>query len=160
MDIERVDLSSSAVPTGAVIGGFAGLVSASGRSGRSQLASAAGGAVLGGLIGKALEGNRQGYEYRVRFTGGSESRFITEKGYFERGDCVSMERGSDAQGRAVNNLRRVPDSMCESRTQQKAHPHYVKEARECVEAKQQLLDAQDNDELRRASSKVKVLCEF
>jgi outer membrane lipoprotein SlyB len=103
-DIERVRLPSNA-PAGAVVGGFTGLVLSRNSSGGKRVASGLGGAVLGGLATSALEGERLGYSYRVRYSDGSVSNFITEKGYLQTGDCVSVERGQYA------NIRRVASLM-------------------------------------------------
>jgi len=152
-NIERVKMPSNA-PAGAVVGGFTGLVLSSGRSGRSRLASVLGGAALGGIATKALEGERQGFEYQLHYVDGGESRFITEKDYLQQGDCVSVERGEHA------NVRRVPDSMCSSRLSKQPAPEHVGEARECVQAKEQLLEAKNDAETKNAARKVEILCKF
>lgn len=91
----------SAAPAGAVVGGFTGLILSRNKSARSQVAGGVGGAALGALATRALEGERLGYSYQLRFADSSISQFITEKGYLQRGDCVSVERGEYA------NIRRV-----------------------------------------------------
>lgn len=153
IDVERVKMPSAA-PAGAVVGGFTGLVIARDRSTRSQLASSAGGAALGALATRALEGDRLGYSYRLRFNDGSISQFITEKGYLHRGDCVSVERGQYA------NIRRVPNSMCEGGTTAAVDPVHLRDAQQCSDAKDQLLDAKTDEELQLASRKVDVICQF
>lgn len=153
IDIERVKMPSAA-PAGAVVGGFTGLVIARDRSTRSQLASGAGGAALGALAARALEGDRLGYSYRLRFNDGSVSQFITEKGYLQLGDCVSVERGQYA------NIRRVPNSMCDGGSATAVDPVHLREAQQCSDAKDQLLAAKTDEEVQLASRKVDVICQF
>lgn len=76
VEIDRVKLPSSA-PAGAVVGGFTGLVLSRNSSGRKQVASGIGGAVLGGMATAALEGDRRGYSYRLRFMNGDTSNFMS-----------------------------------------------------------------------------------
>lgn len=153
VDVDRVQMPSAA-PAGAMVGGFTGLVIARDRSTRSQLATGAGGAVLGALATRALEGDRTGYSYRLNFIDGSTSRFITEKGYLQTGDCVAVERGQYA------NIRRVPSSMCEGGAKFGVDPIHLRDAEQCSAAKDQLLAAKTDDEIQLASRKVNVICQF
>lgn len=152
VEIERTRMPSSA-PAGAVVGGFTGLVLSSNRSPRRQLAGGVAGAALGGLATAALEGDRMGYSYRLRFAGGDISNFITEKGYLQRGDCVSVERGQYA------NVRRVPSLMCEDSTVSVAATH-IDDAAQCHAAKEQLLVATDSTDVENAARKVSILCDY
>lgn len=152
-DIERVKLPSNA-PAGAVVGGFTGLVLARNSSGRKQVASGVGGAVLGGLATAALEGDRLGYSYRLRFMNGDTSNFITEKGYLQKGDCVSVERGEYA------NIRRVAAVLCESGQTAAADREHVREAEQCHKAKEQLLAASTPEQVEAAARKVTIICEY
>ena len=152
-EIERVKLPSNA-PAGAVVGGFTGLVLSRNSSGRKQVASGVGGAVLGGLATAALEGDRLGYSYRLRFLNGDTSNFITEKGYLQIGDCVSVERGEYA------NIRRVAPVLCANSQSAAADQQHVREARQCHEAKEQLLAASTDEQIEAAARKVSILCEY
>ena len=152
-EIERVKLPSNA-PAGAVVGGFTGLVLSRNSSGRKQVASGVGGAVLGGLATAALEGDRMGYSYRLRFLNGDTSNFITEKGYLQTGDCVSVERGEYA------NIRRVAPVLCASGQSATADQKHVREARQCHEAKEQLLAASTDEQIEAAARKVSIICEY
>lgn len=153
IDIERVKLPSNA-PAGAVVGGFTGLVLSRNSSGSKQVASGLGGAMLGGLATAALEGDRLGYSYRVRYMDGSTSNFITEKGYLQTGDCVSVERGQYA------NIRRVAPLLCADGRTAAVDQKYIREAEQCHLAKEQLLTAATNDEIEIASRKVAIICEY
>lgn len=152
-EIERVKLPSNA-PAGAVVGGFTGLVLSRNSSGPKQVASGIGGAVLGGLATAALEGDRRGYSYRLRFANGETSNFITEKGYLQIGDCVSVERGQYA------NIRRVAPVLCEGNRTVAADQKHVREAEQCHEAKEQLLVASTDEQIEAAARKVSILCEY
>lgn len=151
--IDRVKLPSAA-PAGAVVGGFTGLVLSRKSSGAKRVASGVGGAVLGGLATAALEGDRMGYSYRLRFRNGDVSDFITEKGYLQVGDCVSVERGEYA------NMRRVAAVLCEEGAGSGAHPTHLRQAEQCHEAKDQLLAASTNEEIEAAARKVSIICEY
>ncbi len=151
--IDRVKLPSNA-PAGAMVGGFTGLVLARNSSGAKQVASGVGGAVLGGLATAALEGDRLGYSYGLRFKNGETSKFITEKGYLQAGDCVSVERGQYA------NIRRVATVLCDDHQVTAAHSQHLREAEQCHAAKDQLLAASTDEQISAASRKVSILCEF
>lgn len=153
VEIERVQLPSAA-PAGAVVGGFTGLVLSRNRSGRSQVASGVGGAVLGGLATKALEGDRLGYSYRLRYSDGSISRFITEKGYLQVGDCVSVERGEYA------NIRRVASMLCENGPSASVDQRHLQDAEQCHAAKELLLAASTDEQIDAASRKVAIICQY
>lgn len=153
LEIDRVKLPSNA-PAGAVVGGFTGLVLSRKSSGAKQVASGIGGAVLGGLATAALEGDRMGYSYRLRFKDGETSKFITEKGYLQIGDCVSVERGEYA------NIRRVAAVLCEGSQGAPAQTTHLREAEQCHEAKDQLLAASNDAEIEAAARKVSILCEY
>ena len=152
-EIERVKLPSNA-PAGAVVGGFTGLVLSRNSSGRKQVASGIGGAVLGGLATAALEGDRLGYSYRLRFMNGDTSNFITEKGYLQTGDCVSVERGDYA------NIRRVASLLCAGSQTAVVDQKHTREAAQCHKAKEQLLAASTDDEIEAAARKVSIICEY
>ncbi len=151
VDVERVKMPSAA-PAGAVVGGFTGLILSRNKSTGRQVASGIGGAALGGLATKALEGDRLGYSYQLQFADGNISQFITEKGYLMRGDCVSVERGEYA------NIRRVSKSLCENGPSTKIDRNRIRDAEQCHAAKDQLLSASSDEEIEAASRKVELLC--
>ena len=150
--VERVQLPSNA-PAGAVVGGFTGLVIARNKSAGRQVATGIGGAVLGGLATKALEGDRRGYGYKLQFANHEISQFITEKGYLQIGDCVSVERGEYA------NIRRVSSVLCENGPAKVVDNSHIREAEQCHAAKDQLLAAKTDEEIESAARKVNILCQ-
>ncbi len=152
--VSRVPVPS-AVPAGAIVGGFTGLVLARGSNPGRQAAAGIGGAALGGLVASALEGDRRAYQYHIRFVNGSETDYITENSTFLTGDCIAVERREHA------NLRRVSDALCGSppRTRQVIEKRNT-EAQQCHDAKDQVLAANTEADLEAASRKVRILCQF
>jgi len=152
--ISRVPVPS-AVPAGAIVGGFTGLVLARDRNPGRQVASGIAGAALGGLVTSALEGDRRAYQYHLRFVNGTETDYITENGFLQTGDCVAVERGDYA------NIRRVSNALCESGPRpREIQAKSTTEASQCHEAKDQLLLASTDEEIEQASRKVRILCQF
>ncbi len=152
IDVERVQMPSNA-PAGAVVGGFTGLILARRQSTGRQIASGIGGAALGGLATAALEGDRLGYSYRLKFADGSESEFITEKGYLQVEDCVSVERGEYA------NIRRVAKTLCAGGPTRVVEETHIRDAEQCHAAKEQLLSAGTEENIEQAARKVAILCQ-
>ncbi len=152
-DVKRVPVPSAA-PAGAIVGGFTGLMLSRNASTGSRIASTAGGAALGGLVTHALEGDRRAYQYTVRYKDGDISQFVTENGFLYPNDCVAIERGQ------YNNLRRVSNALCEGAKPVPPEPSNIKEANQCLEAKEQLLSATGDENIDQASRKVRILCQF
>lgn len=150
--VTRVQMPSAA-PAGAMIGGFTGLVLAGNSSRTNQVASGIGGAALGALATSALEGDRRGYSYRIRYNGGGEAQFITDKGYLRTGDCVSVEQGE------YSNIRRVASLLCDGNPTAAIEPTHIRDAEQCSAAKDQLLEASTEEEINSAARKVSVLCQ-
>ena len=153
IDIDRVRMPSAA-PAGAVVGGFTGLVLSRNKSTGRQITSGIGGAALGGLATRALEGDRLGYSYRLRFADGGISEFITEKAYLQTGDCVAVERGEYA------NIRRVASVLCANGPSTSIDQSHLQDAEQCHAAKQQLLAASTEEEIDAASRKVSIICQY
>jgi hypothetical protein len=152
--VERVKLPSAA-PAGAMVGGFTGLALSQRNSPGRQLAGGVGGALLGGLAVRALEGDNLGYAYQLKFLNGGESKFITEKGYLLVGDCVVVESG------VSQNMRRVASTVCAASSNlREPIDLHQNGAAECQEAKRELLLAQGQDAVNNAATKVEILCHF
>jgi outer membrane lipoprotein SlyB len=148
---ELVQLQSAAAG-GAVVGGVIGALRGRGRSSGSQARSAAAGAAIGGIGTRILEGSNQAMEYTVRLNAGRDVRVITEPTGTRIGDCVSVEQGRQA------NVRRVSSVHCEMMDAEPT-PALAAEATACDQAKQQLIDAEDDEALERAIRRVRILCE-
>lgn len=156
-EVSEVELQSNAA-IGTIIGGLAGLFLTRGRSFSSQVAGTAGGAALGGLGTRALEGPRQANAYTIRRLDGSTVEVITEPTGIRVGDCVAIE-----EGKTTTNLRHVSDMLCESRAEHPVEAELasiqMSEAVACDEAKQAILEANTESELEGAVRKARVLCE-
>ena len=176
--VEQVQLQSAAAG-GAVLGGLVGAVRGRNRSSGSQARSAAMGAAIGGVGTRILEGSNEAIEYTVRLNStGRDVRVVSEPTGARLGDCVSVEQGRQ------NNVRRVSSVHCEPQdaVPTKAPPRppapppaaaptpitapttvptedLVAEATACDQAKQQLLDAAEEDALELAVRRIRILCE-
>ena len=113
-----------------------------------------GGAALGGLATRALEGDRRGYSYTLRYTDGATTRFITEKAYLQTGDCVVVERGQYA------NVRRVANTLCTTQPEPAVERKLRLDAEQCNAAKSELLAASTTDAIDVAARKVEILCQY
>ena len=156
--IEGVAMDSN-VGTGAAVGGALGLAAASRRSTGTQVGVAAAGALIGALIQNQRAANSQAEQYNVRLNDGATVAIVTEHHDLQVGDCVAVEQGRHA------NLRRVSPVMCDSMANT-SHPSYddlhaanVKEADECEQVKQELLNATTEEQVNVAYQKMRALCE-
>lgn len=144
---------------GAIVGGALGAASARNRSGGTAALRAGGGVLAGQQLGRVLT-QRQTFEYTILIGGTSTVTMVTDEAGLRVGDCVAVERG------AFNNLRLVDDSRCNPRPAagQKAAPPPkataadVRQADACIQAKEQLLDAETDDAFDRAYRRVRLLC--
>lgn len=146
---------------GAALGGLAGLAAAAGTGGsrNQQLAGAAGGALLGGLIANQRANNQRLMQHTVRLNSGASVAVVTDHHNITIGDCVAVEQGRHA------NIRRVSAVMCNdlADTRQPAytptHNANVREAQECEQAKQEVLNAKTEEAIRLAHMRMRALCE-
>ncbi len=143
----------------AVVGGMAGLAYSrhKGKSTRSRNKRTLGAAALGAALGKKSGGgSREINQYSVRLLNGQVRRISTEQ-VFREADCVVLERVDE-----MSNMRRVPDRACEPASQPmvvQLQPEFEEEAEECAAAKQQLLEAEAENEIQMAIVKVEILCD-
>ena len=153
---QEVDLKSSAVPAGAVVGGALGLMSASGKSSGKKARNTIIGATATGAVASTAQGSQKGMMYQVDTGGGSLVQVVSDQRDIRAGDCVAVEK---AGGTA--NIRRVSPGYCD-----KAYAAAVnavanearKDAEECATAKQQLVDATTPQAVDLAGRKVTLLC--
>ena len=146
---------------GAALGGLAGLAVAAGTGGsrNQQLAGAAGGALLGGLVANQRAANQQLKQHTVRLNNGTSVAVITDHHNIAVGDCVAVEQGRHA------NIRRVSSVMCNdlADTSRPAytstHQANVREAEECEQAKREVLNAKTEEAIRLAHMRMRALCE-
>jgi outer membrane lipoprotein SlyB len=146
---------------GAALGGLAGLAAAAGTGGSrtQQMAGAAGGALLGGLIANQRAANQRLIQHTVRLNNGASVAVITDHHNIAVGDCVAVEQGRHA------NIRRVSSVMCNDLADTRrpaytpTHQANVREAEECEQAKQEVLNAKTEEEIRLAHMRMRALCE-
>jgi outer membrane lipoprotein SlyB len=140
---------------GAVLGGLVGLATGSGRSRSNQALRTLGGAAVGSAAGRTMA---QGTEmvYTVNLVSGGTVRVVMDSGNFHRGDCVAVE-----QGGVSANLRRVSSEYClnNAAVPQQYKAAIQREADQCSQAKQRLLDAKTEEEVNTAAMVMNVLCQ-
>ena len=152
---ERVDLTDSKTPQGALVGGTIGLIASSGKSGKTKRRNTALGAVGGGLIGSARSTSQMGMMYTVEIAGGAV-KVVTDQTEIHMGDCVVVEETS--QG---TNLRRVNAEVCNPAAAEVVadlQDEFIEEAEECAMARKELAAAKTDAEFDRALMKLDILC--
>ena len=153
---ERVNLQSDAAKT-AVLGGVIGYHATSNSKSKSRKRknAALGAAALGGAT-RLGEGDLAGTLYVVKMQDGSEMRVVSDQNQVVPGDCVTVEQVRDNA-----NIRRADPVLCEPETRQvmgDLEPELEEEAEECYAAKQELLNAETDEQASLATRKVSVLC--
>jgi outer membrane lipoprotein SlyB len=135
---------------GALAGGVLGaLVGPRRHRGLRVVAGAAAGAAVQGA---ATSGTLQ--LYSVSLVTGGTVQISTEQTDIREGDCVQVEQGQNA------NIRRTGSAHCESTASTDNPPaHHTLGAENCDAAKQELVDAETDDEVDRAVTKVRTLCD-
>jgi hypothetical protein len=156
LQTERVDLRSDAAKT-AVLGGVIGYhaTSNSKSTSRKYRNAALGAAALGGAT-RAGEGDLTGTLYTVQLLDGSQMKVISDQNQLVAGDCVTVEQVRDNA-----NVRRADPVLCEPETQPirgQLEPELQEEAAECYEAKQELLNAETDEQASLAARKISILC--
>lgn len=139
---------------GAIVGGAIGLYTGKGKSGSNKALRTLGGAAAGRAVGGAAASGTA-MAYTVDLVKGGTVRVVMDSGNYRAGDCVSVEQGR------TNNMRRVSTEFCSHNQQvpQQYKEEHKKEANECDQAKQELLAAKNEDEVRTAQMKMNILCQ-
>ena len=154
--VRDVDLHSSAVPAGVLVGGALGLVSASGKSSGKKARNAIIGATAGGAVAGAGQGSQKGTMYQVDMGPAGTVQVVSDQREIRAGDCVAVEKAGDTA-----NIRRVSAAYCEKANESAVKAvagEARKDAEECAAAKQQLVDAKNAEEADLASRKITLLC--
>lgn len=155
----QVDLqNTSAIPAGALVGGGLGLVSASGKSSGKKARNSIIGAVAGGAIAGVAQGKQptHGMAYAVNTGSGGSVQIVTDQREIRVGDCVAVEQVGETA-----NIRRVSSEYCDPKSApavKAVATESRKDADECAQAKQQLVNATTTDAANLAGTKVKLLC--
>lgn len=154
LEVESVKLQSDAAKN-ATLAGMVGLATSHGKSDKDKAGSAIAGALLAGLITKAVEGKHKANAFTVRRTDGSTVKIIMDHADVRVGDCVSIEEGR------TSNLRHVSEVLCQDTSLQSdvhiEESHSI-DADECHMAKELLLKAETEEDFDRATLKIKILC--
>jgi hypothetical protein len=157
VSVQIVDLQDGNAIKGAVNGGAWGsiLTRSSASSGRKDRNVA-----IGAIVGANRAKNQkvEGRLYTVEMPGGEQVQVATEQTELKIDDCASVEQ---SDGNA--NIRRMPDAACNpSNAGIMSDPSIVAEAQEeaaeCVNAKQELVNADSDEALDRAARKIQILC--
>jgi hypothetical protein len=140
---------------GALVGGTIGLIAGKNSSGKKRRRRAAGGAAVGAAAGAAASGGTV-MHYTVQTVGGATIVIVSDQMEIRKDDCVIVE---ESGGKA--NIRRVSEVMCEPESQEvveELREEFVEEARECLQAKEELVAAETDAQFDRAIRKVEILC--
>jgi outer membrane lipoprotein SlyB len=166
-NVRQVDIQNQGAQTaGTLVGGALGVASGSGQSRSNRALRGVGGAAVGSRVAGATS-RTTGFEYTV-LIGNQTTRITTEQAGLRVGDCVSVERGQ------FNNIRLAPDERCNPPAARPAPasaparapaaaapapaPEDVAAANACDAAKQQLLDANTDEDFDRAERRMRLLC--
>ena len=145
------------MPTGALVGGGLGLLSASGKSSGKKARNTIVGAIAGGAIGKAGQGSTSGMLYTVSLGGSGQVQVVTDQREIRTGDCVAVEKAGDTA-----SVRRVTAAYCDQSNAvavKAVESEAREEAEECLMAKQQLVDAVTVEQADLAARKIQLLCD-
>ncbi len=148
---QQVDLKDGNALKGAVLGGAVGSAvtrSSKGSSRRDR------NAMIGAVVGARSQASKRtpGTIYSVSTLEGPVLRVATEQTEIRVGDCVNVE-----QGAAGANIRRVAAGACDRANQDlMSDPEIVEENQE--EAKESLVQAEDDAAMDRAIRKIEILC--
>jgi hypothetical protein len=157
--VENINLKSQAAPAGALVGGMLAYhTSSSKRSSATKWGRAAAGAVAGGAVTRAAQGDLSGKVYTVETAGGGMIQVVSDQTEVRQGDCVIVE---EVKGQA--NLRRTDPTTCEPESAQALESPDVQEelqeeAAECLAAKEALLTAESEEQLVLAERKMEIFC--
>jgi hypothetical protein len=146
--------TSSSSRGGAIVGGLAGFATGRGQSGSNRALRTLAGGAIGSAAGRA-GGRGTETVYTVSLIDGGTVRIVMD-GNFRMGDCVSVERGGGS-----NNMRRVSSEFCTNNDRIPAQykAQHQREADECAQATQRLLNAQTDEEIRNAQTIMNILCQ-
>jgi len=157
--VENIDLQSQTAPAGALLGGMLAYKSTGGsRSSTTKWGRAAAGAVAGGALARAAEGDLSGKLYTVDLGGGRMMQVVSDQTEIRQGDCVIVEQVKDQA-----NLRRADPTACEPESaaaiaSADVQEELQEEAAECQAAKEELLAAETADQFDVAKRKMDIFC--
>jgi outer membrane lipoprotein SlyB len=133
---------------GAVTGGLVGALIGPRRHRGARIV--AGAAVGAAVQGASTSGTLQ--QYSVELVNGGTSIVSTEQTDIRTGDCVAVEQGQ------YSNIRRVGTVNCDGTGPNQPPQHHVAISESCDKAKTELANAETDDTVNLAVTKVRVLC--
>ena len=133
---------------GAVTGGLIGALIGPRRHRGARIV--AGAAVGAAVQGASTSGTLQ--QYSVELVSGGTSIVSTEQTDIRTGDCVAVEQGQYA------NIRRVGTVHCDGTGPAKPPAYHAAVSESCDQAKTELANAETDDSVNLAVTKVRVLC--
>ena len=147
--------TSGGATGGALLGGVVGLASGRGQSRSNRALRSLGGAAVGSAAGRTMARGTE-MVYTVDLVNGGTARVVMDSGTFHQGDCVAVEQGGPSA-----NLRRVSSEFCANNAAipQQYRAEHQREADQCAQAKQRLLDAQTEEEINTAAMVMNILCQ-
>jgi hypothetical protein len=157
--VEDINLKSQNAPAGALVGGMLAYHTTSDRrSSSTKWGRAAAGAVAGGAIARAREGDLRGKVYTVDLGGGRSIQVVSDQTEIRQGDCVVVE---EVKGQA--NVRRADRAACEPEAAQvmsspDVEEELQEEASECFSAKEEMLAAETAEQFELAKRKMDIFC--
>ena len=157
--VETIDLRSKDAPAGALVGGMLAYHTSSSKSSSStKWGRAAVGAVAGGAIARAREGDLTGMLYTIEVGGGRTIQVVSDQTEIRKGDCVIVE---EINGQA--NVRRADPTACEPESEAvmadaDVQEELQEEAAECLAAKEEMLAAETEKAFELAQRKMDIFC--
>jgi hypothetical protein len=157
--VERINLASQAAPAGALVGGMLAYHTSSKKASSStKWGRAAAGAIAGGAVARAAEGDTSGNLYTVDLGGGTMMQVVSDQKEIRQGDCVIIE---EVKGQA--NIRRADSVMCQPESKpviaaSDVQEELQEEASECLAAKEALLAAETPEQFDLAKRKMDIFC--
>jgi hypothetical protein len=157
--VENIDLRSQAAPAGALVGGMLAYHTTSDkRSSTTKWGRAAAGALAGGAIARAAEGDLSGKLYTVDLGGGGMIQVVSDQTEIRQGDCVIVE---EVKGQA--NVRRADPATCQPESapvvaSADVQEELQEEASECAAAKEAMLAAETEEQFELAKRKMDIFC--
>ena len=142
---------------GALVGGAIGLYTGKGKSSGTKFRRTTAGAVAGGALASAAQGDRSARQYEVQTQSGIVV-IISDQTEIQVDDCVLVEN----PGTSNANIRRVAPTYCDPASADviaELQEEMQEEAQECVAAKQELSVADTDDAVDRALRKISILCD-
>lgn len=159
--VENIDLRSQAAPAGAVMGGVLAYHTAGSKASSStKWGRAAAGAIVGGAVARAAEGDLSGKLYTIDLGGGRMMQVVSDQTEIRAGDCVIVEEVKDNA-----NVRRTDPTACQPKSaavlaSADMQEEFQEEAAECLAAKEALLAAETPEQLAIAERKMNILCNY